>query len=459
MKARASLPIFLFVCAPAAYLFGQVDCTTSTKLACEFPDSARTLAEDTIGVAKGSEQAVLSAAVLASGPFNASIAAQLTQLPIPSATVGTVYLKQKGQDAPIPYENLGPILTDRPDTVGKGHLFLGFSYQHFNFNALDSRSLGSLPAGFVFSQPSPSNPSDTQTFYGEDRNNVGFKLDQFVGVLTYGLTGTTDLSVIVPSNSVTLGVATSNLLAFFYDFASNTYTNISPQAGKAVLSSGSAAGLGDVTINVKHLFIGGEESRPAIAAGATFRFPSGDALNYLGSGAYGGSVYGLIEYRRRITPHLKLSYQWNGNSQVLDLTQAPYLRLPGGLQYAAGADVKVKGHYLTLAADVLGNQSVNTPSFAVSQVTVCPARAISGVCIARNPPPGLNPYTSVTAVNSTYSTANLSFGAKCSPRKGLLIYGNVLFQVNNVGLRSDPVPLVGIAYNFKPGSKQSGDEF
>jgi hypothetical protein len=38
---------------------------------------------------------------------------------------------------------------------------------------------------------------------------------------------------------------------------------------------------------------------------------------------------------------------------------------------------------------------------------------------------------------------------KWSPRPHFLLYGNVLVQLNNVGLRSDPVPLFGIAYNFK----------
>ena len=34
------------------------------------------------------------------------------------------------------------------------------------------------------------------------------------------------------------------------------------------------------------------------------------------------------------------------------------------------------------------------------------------------------------------------------PYKSLILYGNVLFQANNVGLRSSPVPLVGASYTF-----------
>jgi hypothetical protein len=439
VKAKALLLFVSFACASTAYTFGQVDCSTSKKLVCEFPISATTLAANTVGNASGSFGTVFQLAETASRPFNASIATQLTQLPVPSAAIGTVFFKQKGKEAPVSFENLGPILTDRPDTVGKNHLFVGFSYQHFNFNSLDGASLGSLPAGFTFSQTSTSNKNDVQTFYGAESNNVGFKLDQYVGVLTYGLTKKTDISLVVPFNSVSLSATATNFQAYEYDSASQTYTNLSPAAGTAAHLTGTAGGIGDVTVNVKQLLIGGE-GRPAIAGGIMLRIPSGDALSYLGSGAVGGNVYGLFEYRKRLAPHLKLSYQWNGNSQVMNLQAAPNTRLPGGLQYAAGADFKVKG-YLTLAGDLLGNQFVNTPSFTET--------TLSSVTTPATLPVGTGGPTSITyaaGLTNTYTTVNLSGGLKVYLGKGFLLYGNVLKQVNNVGLRSNAIPLVGIAF-------------
>jgi hypothetical protein len=344
----------------------------------------------------------------------------------------------KGSDVPVPYDNLGPILTDRPDTVGRHHLFIGFSYQHFNFNSLDGVSMGSLPAGFTFSQPSSANPSDTQTFYGTESNNVAFKLDQYVGVLTFGFTKKTDISVVVPINSVSLAAKATNFQAYVYDSVSQAYTNLSPAASTAVNITGTASGIGDVTLNVKQLLIGGEGSRAAVAAGATLRIPSGDALSYLGSGAVGGNVYGLFEYRKKLAPHLKLSYQWNGNSQVMNLQAPPNTRLPGGLQYDAGADFRVVRR-LTLAGDLLGNQFVNTPSFVDTTLSA------SGGTL----PPGSGIPTSITfatALNNSYTTINLSGGLKFYLGKGLLVYGNALKQVNDVGLRSNVVPLVGIAF-------------
>ena len=429
MKAKALLLFVSFALAPSLCSFGQVVCSSSTKLVCQFPFSSQTLGVFASG--SNSASALATAAELVATPINASIATQLTQLPIPSATVGVVTLQKKGSEFGTAFDNLGPVLTDRPDTVGKNHIFAGFSYQHFNFNALAGVSLNSIPIGFNYSV-------GNVTSYEAVSNKVSFQLDQYVGIATYGATRRTDISVVVPFNSVTLNVVTSGFQGYQYNTNTQTYGQIfSPTT--SVSSSGSSNGVGDVSLIVKQLLIGGEGSRGAVAAGASARFPSGDALNYLGSGAFGGNIYGLFEYRARLAPHMKLSYQWNGNSQVMNLQVASNTGLPGGLEYAAGADFKIV-RSLTLAADLLGNQFVNVPSFTSTNPNLPGPAGQGGI-------PKTIPFTSST--NLTYTTANFSGGLKWSPKAHFLLYGNVLVPLNNVGLRSDPVPLFGIAYNFK----------
>jgi hypothetical protein len=430
VKAKALLLLVSFACAPTLYSFGQVDCNTSTKLVCQFPFSTQTLGVFASG--SNSTSALASAAENVANPINASIATQLTQLPVPSATVGVVTLQKKGSEFGTAFDNLGPVLTDRPDTVGKYHIFAGFSYQHFNFNALAGHSLSNIPIGFSYN-------IGNVTSYEAVSNQVTFQLDQYVGIATYGATRKTDISVVVPFNSVTLNVVTAGFQGYQYNATTQSYGQIfSPTT--SVSSSGSSNGVGDVSLIVKQLLIGGEGSRGAVAAGASARFPSGDALNYLGSGAFGGSIFGLFEYRARLAPHMKLSYQWNGNSQVMNLQTAPTTGLPGGLEYAAGADFKLV-RSLTVAADLLGNQFVNVPSFTLGTTTLPkPLTPQAGI-------PSTIPST--TPTNLTYTTANFSGGLKWSPKAHFLLYGNVLVQLNNVGLRSDPVPLFGIAYNFK----------
>ena len=429
MKAKTLLLFVSFACLPTVYSFGQVVCSSSTKLVCQFPFSTQTLGVFASG--SNSASALATAAELVATPINASIATQLTQLPIPSATVGVVTLQKKGSEFGTAFDNLGPVLTDRPDTVGKGHIFAGFSYQHFNFNALAGQSLANIPIGFSYA-------IGNVTSYEAVSNQVSFQLDQYVGIATYGATRKTDISVVVPFNSVSLNVTTSGFQGYQYNATTNSYGQIfSPTT--SVSSSGSSNGVGDVSLIVKQLVIGGEGSRGAVAAGASARFPSGDALNYLGSGAFGGSIFGLFEYRARLAPHMKLSYQWNGNSQVMNLQAAPTTGLPGGLEYAAGADFKLI-RSLTAAVDLLGNQFVNVPSFTSSNPNLPGPAGQGGI-------PKTIPFT--TSTKLTYTTANFSGGLKWSPKAHFLLYGNVLVQLNNVGLRSDPVPLFGIAYNFK----------
>src|ERR1700744_5103823 len=171
--------------------FGQVNCLTSTKLVCEVPTSAAIVANAALGRAAG-----LTTAQGLAGAINSAIGTQLTQLPIPSASVGLVNLKQEGNPIGVPYNNMGPILGDRPDTVGRHHLFLGFSYQHFNFNAIDGIDLKSFAVGFqantTINSLNSSNP-DQAIVYGTENTSVNFNFDQYVAVPTYGLTHPTDV--------------------------------------------------------------------------------------------------------------------------------------------------------------------------------------------------------------------------------------------------------------------------
>ena len=124
----------------------------------------------------------------------------------------------------------------------------------------------------------------------------------------------------------------------------------------------------------------------------------------------------------------------------MNLQESPNTRLPGGLQYDAGADLKVI-RSLTVAGDILGSQFVNMPSLALTTVTLKPVPASTS-----NVPAS---YTTVSPLNNSYATVNISGGLKWSPIPHFLVYGNVMKQANNTGLRSDLVPLFGIAYNFK----------
>jgi len=108
--------------------------------------------------------------------------------------------------------------------------------------------------------------------------------------------------------------------------------------------------------------------------------------------------------------------------------------LHGGFQYNFGADGSVfKKIPTTLAADFLGYYIVNARVLTPGTVAI-PAYNTSA--------------PTLTPVVSSYNSAQLSIGLKVRPVSNLILYGNVLFQMNNVGLRSEPVPLAGVSYTF-----------
>jgi hypothetical protein len=171
----------------------------------------------------------------------------------------------------------------------------------------------------------------------------------------------------------------------------------------------------------------------ALALGAELRLPSGDALNFLGSGAVGIKPYLALSRTARFSPHLNLGYQWNGNSVLATNNAGQEQQLPGYFLYYFGADIGATKR-LTVIADFLGQEYFNAPR--VSSPKAIPVQTLNQALTL----------SSVLPYNGSYGNNNLAFGAKVNPWSRLLITGNILVRVSNGGLRDNVVPLVGISY-------------
>jgi hypothetical protein len=427
--SKYTLLLITMWCTLTVGAVAQINCTSSTKLVCQIP------------FATGQTGSITPEAQADAVAFNASIATQLTQLPLQSSSSGILFVfnKQLGVDQPL--ENLGPILTDRAPTIGKNRLFVGFSFQLFDFNSIDGIGLGRVP--YVY-QATSGNVSQ----YIQETERIAFKVNQYVILATYGLTNKTDVSVIMPFERISIGTGPASIGNQYFVGPAPTYAQLGIGPVNQPYVAGIASGIGDVLFNVKQVFVKGE--RLNASGGFLFRVPSGDALNYLGSGAYGFNPYAVLSYQFKpwIAAHARIGYQWNTNTVLIPegTTTSGSSRLPGGFQYALGADTKVVKN-LTLAADFLGNQFLNSPAITLGTSNI----------------PGYNlNLPSVSKATESYTINDFSIGLKwspfgshksagggTSPLQGLLLYGNALFQMNDTGLRSDPVPLVGISYNFR----------
>jgi hypothetical protein len=227
-----------------------------------------------------------------------------------------------------------------------------------------------------------------------------------------------------------------------------------------------ATGIGDITLRGKYQVIHREKLVGAV--GLELRFPSGDAQNFLGTGAYGVTPFGALTYNSRLSPHVRFGYEWNSNSvlagdptvlpksQDPTATTSPSASLPPAWLYSGGADFRATKR-LTVVADLIGEYVLDVNRLTLgsypmlqttdgktdpSTKTKVPVQSIL-----------VNSRTSVyNSANvprtSSYSSDSIAVGGKVRLFKELVLIGNATIRVDDGGLRADVVPLVGLSYAF-----------
>ena len=456
-------------------------------------------------------------------PLTEDIGRQANLLPLASPSSGFILTYDPSLKTFVASDDsLGPILGERAGTVGRHRLFVGFSYQFFDFDKIDSVSLRNFPD--VLTHTDDSNDNSPSNAPGSVKcsingpsagnlngcafvrdiistsNSINLRVNQYTSYVTFGLTNRIDLSLVIPianvrmalSSQDTVILGTNGLITpiptspdatglnqqtnpptapftngqpYFFHLFKNC-PNTSPPSGAAGLDptclnhtfpdpaftgSGSnpkesASGIGDVVARVKWNAWQGE--RAGFAAGLDVRFPTGDALNYLGSGSYGIKPFAVFSYRARISPHVLVGYEWNTDSVTAgDLVTGGKGTVPNDFVYSAGADARVT-RWLTGAFDIVGQRV-----FGTETVSVAPQQFLAncGACIANPAPTTVTMNTLFTHPNSSYSVTNASMGVKVRPFpkvSKLVFTANVLVRLDEGGLGSKAAPLVGVGYTF-----------
>ncbi len=415
----------------------------------------------------------------------AQTATQLTLLPLASPASGFVYEydAQTGLYSRTS-QSLGPVVTERGETIGRHKFSFGGTYQRFRFSKLDGVNLHDIPA--VLPAIPSTVPAGDPYLAGQfisTQNSVDIKLNQFTIFGTFGLTNRIDLSVAVPFMQAAFNVnsvATINRIVGTepivfpgaggqpvvtccsnggpgpYGPVFANYFNPANPAGSTVRefsnnqstsqgdlywnpNKNSAQGIGDVTFRVKaNLY---HDDRLSFALLTDVRAPTGDASNFLGSGTVGVKPVAALSVRAGwLTPHVNLGYQWNGSSI---LGGNPYLgtkgSLPGFAVFSAGSDIPVS-KYITLSADYLGQELVN--SLRISTTTFASPGPLASTGQVGNF------QTIVTDGKQTYNQSDAAIGVKVSAFDHLLFTANAIVALNNGGLRQRITPLVALSYIF-----------
>jgi hypothetical protein len=371
--------------------------------------------------------------------MNVALTSQLATVPLPSPASGFTYNFDPGTGTFVrSTRSFGPILADRGETIGRGKIAFGYTYQFFSFDHLDGLALSEVPA--VFTHDSPQ-LGGGRTDVVSTANTIEATVSQFTGALTYGVTDRIDVSLAVPvvrtrlsllANATIHRIGTGSDLGVHYFRDENAIGGFG--SNRQYFAEGTAGGLGDLVARVKTTLM--REGSRSFAAGVDVRMPTGDEKNLLGSGALGVRPFAAFSASiGPLSPHANLAYQWNGKSALAgNIRIGEKADLPDQFIYAAGGDVVVADR-LSIVFDVFGQRVVDSPRI-LSRVT------------SRTGPAASVTLPDILFVTESYWTSAVGFGLKGNLAQRLLVTFNLRFAASDGGLTDRVAPLLGMEWAF-----------
>jgi hypothetical protein len=389
--------------------------------------------------------------------FSTQITDQFNYYPVGSTVAGFTYRFDPNLNIfERSTDGLGPLLSERGQTVGEGKINVAFGYSWIDYDRFQGQSLknynltsGGAPVIVVspspnntISPPPPSFPVGTRppvqpsVIFNSAPLLLGKNLVHFVippcgsppcnasgGFPASGSPGSYTLLAQVPNVTLDTSIETE-AYALFVNYGVTDKLDVGvvvpylatwlkgsvqatglvdPSSGRALSSqtSGSAqsSGIGDLVLRAKMNFLDGEYG--ALASRVDFYVPTGDADNFRGFGhpAAGASlIYSAA--LGPFSPHASVGFLWRIDAQQFN-----------EMRFALGGDVRITP-WLTATSDLLLNQ--NTAQYNVG--------------------------------NTVLSAAT---GIKFNPWRRLVLSTNLLWRLNDQGLRALVIPSVAVEYTFR----------
>jgi len=419
-----------------------------------------------------------------SAVLGSNIALSLGTLPLESPTSGVILKTDPSTGAPLPVSGtLGPIFTQRAETIGKHKFYFGVTHQNYHFTSLDGHSLNGLAILYGGNDPSGVQKAGAPTTTSQATFNLGLdvRLSQDVAFLTYGLTNRIDVSVGLPmvhaavASTAYNGISYSGTGTFagansqcwcINTFAPGTFALTQPTIGQSSLGK---TGFGDMVIRVKGTVL--ENPHAVLAIGADLRPPTGDAANYLGTGTTSFKPFLALSLFSKplahgivFAPHMEVAWQYSGKSilggelqgtsQIAQLSgnvTAPFYGtpliatkdyLPDVFSWSAGTEVAL-GRSHTIVLDVLGNQ-IGLVHGALTLDSVSNFNAFAQPTLASSVPTS----AFAAAGRTSFGQYSGAFGYKTRIYGNLIASFQALVRFDNNGLTARVVPLYGLGYSF-----------
>lgn len=367
--------------------------------------------------------------------FSTALVGQLVSVPLPSPAGGFTYEFDPSLGVfRRTTQSFGPIIADRAETIGARKFAIGYTYQRFTFDSVEGLDLRQVPAVFTHDNAHLlGGREDVVTTV----NEISVNVNQSTAFLTMGVTDHFDVSVALPIQSTSMKIVSHASIQRLG--TTNPLTHFFRQSDGAVGSerlftaSASAAGIGDILVRLKsHVK---RDPRNGVALGLDLRLPTGDEMNLLGSGTTGVEPFVVWSSTiGKVSPHVNASYRWNGSSVLAgDPAHGVSEDFPDQVGYVAGAEISL-GSRATLALDIFGRYIIDAAR--LRQETFHGLNAAA------------TPFQNIVFARDSYNALSGSIGFKANVFGSLLVDGNLMFKLDENGLRDKLTPLIGLEYSF-----------
>jgi len=431
--------------------------------------------------------------------INTNIATALGVIPLASPAAGVIFQTDPTTGAALPVTStLGPVFTERAETIGKNRWYIGFTHEDFHFSSLNGHSLNGLQVLYPGGTPSgitnlQTNAAPLLAYPATFNIGMDVRLSQDVAFITYGVTNRFDISVGLPMVHAAVAARTYNGILYDGDglgtqtggavanpncwcagtfnpgaYVSPAVNFTEPNIGQSSLSK---TGFGDMLARLKGTIL--NTPHAAVAVGADLRFATGDEKNYLGTGTTSVRPFVAVSLPTDVlahgivfAPHLNLAYQYSGKSILggqlipsqlsasmtdgsgsVTYQGAPLTAtkgyLPDVFSWALGSEVAF-GRHNTFVVDFLGNE-IGWVHGSPDLVTSTAQGFLPTAPFASTTVSGLTSTPNHTISYSQYSGA---FGYKARLIGNLVFTFNALVRFDNNGLTDRFVPLYGLGYSF-----------
>jgi hypothetical protein len=195
---------------------------------------------------------------------------------------------------------------------------------------------------------------------------------------------------------------------------------------------GSASGIGDVMVRFKGNFL--KSATSSLSAGLDVSLPTGDEMNLLGTGATGLQPFVVWSGTfQNLSPHVNASYRWNGSSVLAgNPAEGESASFGDHIGYAVGADVSVHPR-VTMAVDLLGRFFIDAERLRAEEFQALDGRST---------------FPNIVFGRDSFNALSGAIGLKANAFGRLLIDVNLLFKLDEHGLRDKVTPLIGVEYSF-----------